>query len=371
MAKKIIQSSNFLTDVEIKNFKSIKHLKFKPKRVNLFIGKPNSGKSNLLEALSLLGEVYLQSNNENVFRDLVRFEKTIQIFYNQNLSENIDINTNLGCASLRYTKNNNCYDFIISPTINDQKKLKALSPHNTLDNVFKNYWNNNRSNINPNMLEPYFRMISEIGNSYRYDDRILRFADKIKKYDFKGIKEYSDKYSLFLLRNGENLYTILEMNEYLRDVAGDFFEEYNMQFIMISGESKFVIQRKMGKVVYQLPLLMTPDTFQRLLYYLAAIYSNSNSVLLFEEPEAHSFPPYIAMICELIAKKPENQYFISTHSPYVYQSIVSKTDKTNLGVWALSYSNDQTQMVQLTEKQVSETLGEGIDIFSNIERYTK
>ncbi len=40
--------------LSIKNFKSIKDLAIDCRRVNLFIGEPNTGKSNILEALGLL-----------------------------------------------------------------------------------------------------------------------------------------------------------------------------------------------------------------------------------------------------------------------------------------------------------------------------
>ena len=42
-----------IKNLEIKNFKSIKHLEMECKRINLFIGEPNAGKSNILEALGL------------------------------------------------------------------------------------------------------------------------------------------------------------------------------------------------------------------------------------------------------------------------------------------------------------------------------
>ena len=56
--------------LEIKNFKSIKHLQLDCKRVNLFIGKPNTGKSNILESAGLfsLGAVKKQSIH---FRGLI------------------------------------------------------------------------------------------------------------------------------------------------------------------------------------------------------------------------------------------------------------------------------------------------------------
>jgi AAA15 family ATPase/GTPase len=48
-----------LTNVQIQNFKSVPDLRFDAKRVNLFIGEPNTGKTNILEALALLSEDYI------------------------------------------------------------------------------------------------------------------------------------------------------------------------------------------------------------------------------------------------------------------------------------------------------------------------
>jgi len=50
MARAVMENTtpnidNFLNWVEIKNFKSIKDLRLDCKRVNVFIGKPNVGKS--------------------------------------------------------------------------------------------------------------------------------------------------------------------------------------------------------------------------------------------------------------------------------------------------------------------------------------
>ena len=61
--------------LEIKNFKSIKHLKLDCKRVNVFIGRPNTGKSNILESLGLLSFLYYARQGYEA-RDFVRFEST-------------------------------------------------------------------------------------------------------------------------------------------------------------------------------------------------------------------------------------------------------------------------------------------------------
>ncbi|MEP7169716.1 MAG: AAA family ATPase, partial [Bacteroidota bacterium] len=44
---------NFIDYLKIHNFKSVKKLDIPCNRINIFIGKPNVGKSNILEALSL------------------------------------------------------------------------------------------------------------------------------------------------------------------------------------------------------------------------------------------------------------------------------------------------------------------------------
>lgn len=53
--------SDHIENIEIKNFKSIRHQKIENcKRINVFIGYPNVGKSAILEAIALFS--YLQNN---------------------------------------------------------------------------------------------------------------------------------------------------------------------------------------------------------------------------------------------------------------------------------------------------------------------
>jgi AAA15 family ATPase/GTPase len=43
-----------IRELQIRNFKSVKALDLKCNRVNVFIGEPNTGKSNILETIGLL-----------------------------------------------------------------------------------------------------------------------------------------------------------------------------------------------------------------------------------------------------------------------------------------------------------------------------
>ena len=67
-----------LTNVEIQNFKSVRDLKFDAKRVNLFIGEPNTGKTNILEALALLSEGV---HGPAEFKEVFRFRSVAELFY--------------------------------------------------------------------------------------------------------------------------------------------------------------------------------------------------------------------------------------------------------------------------------------------------
>jgi AAA15 family ATPase/GTPase len=63
--------------VHIENFKSIKELDLDLKRVNVIIGEPNSGKSNILEAFGLL---YWLQHRRNL-HELVRHEHINELFH--------------------------------------------------------------------------------------------------------------------------------------------------------------------------------------------------------------------------------------------------------------------------------------------------
>jgi hypothetical protein len=75
---------SFIETIEIKNFKSIRHQRIEGcRRINVFIGYPNTGKSNILEALSVFSidndNLSFQSNIRNLFKEIMKTEnKTVR-----------------------------------------------------------------------------------------------------------------------------------------------------------------------------------------------------------------------------------------------------------------------------------------------------
>jgi AAA15 family ATPase/GTPase len=77
--------SNFIDHIYVRNFKSLNECEIQDcKRINLFIGRPNVGKSNIIEALSLFTIPYLKENSSKKLSNLVRIENETELFYNGN-----------------------------------------------------------------------------------------------------------------------------------------------------------------------------------------------------------------------------------------------------------------------------------------------
>ena len=64
--------------LHIKNFGPIKDVKLELKKINIFIGEHNSGKSNILEALTWFSP---DSLAEGHFKQLFRFKNVGDFFY--------------------------------------------------------------------------------------------------------------------------------------------------------------------------------------------------------------------------------------------------------------------------------------------------
>ncbi|KAF5418004.1 MAG: DNA replication and repair protein RecF [Candidatus Methanogaster sp.] len=86
-----------IKNLEIKNFKSIKHLELDCKKINLFIGEPNTGKSNILEALGILS-----FNPQTKLEEIVRFERMSNLFYDENLDDEIKIRVDKGVFEIGF-----------------------------------------------------------------------------------------------------------------------------------------------------------------------------------------------------------------------------------------------------------------------------
>jgi len=91
--------NNIINHIEINNFKSIRHLELSEfRKINLFIGRPNVGESNLLEALSLFNASIFKSEIRELpskkIKEFIGFENEPELFFEGEIERKINVNIN-------------------------------------------------------------------------------------------------------------------------------------------------------------------------------------------------------------------------------------------------------------------------------------
>jgi AAA15 family ATPase/GTPase len=378
-----------IRELNIENFKSIRNINISPRRVNLIIGMPNVGKSNVLEALSFLN-CELDDRSENFMSDFIRYENIFNLFYDNDTSLDIKVTTNYGQAILY--KNNNSSKYVYQYMTNifitmllarARNTAPALNLHNMkellihrrddkeyIDRMIASFLAKN---------EPYSFVAGDIDNSGRssINSRSNSQLGLPKKYDFKSGSEHQYTYYNSFLQppTGRNLLDVVQSSVNLRKDIVELFKPYGLQLVLRMSDRKFEIQKNIEGFVYTYPYSAIADTLQRTIFYSAAIESNTNSVLVFEEPETRSFPIQISALGDKIVDSDTNQFFVATHSPYLVTEILEKMlpDKAkakDLAVFVAYYENYETKLKMLSDEEVSEIRRDAIDVFYNLDRFT-
>ena len=102
---------NAIKFLRIQNFKSIKDVTLHPRRVNLIIGEPNVGKSNLLEAMTLLGGITYEQT-EKFMDSFIRYEEPRQLFYDNLVGNTIKVETDKDVAVLLFEKETKLFQYL-------------------------------------------------------------------------------------------------------------------------------------------------------------------------------------------------------------------------------------------------------------------
>jgi AAA15 family ATPase/GTPase len=358
--------ANSITHLEINNFKSIEHLEMTCKRINVLIGKPNVGKSNILEALSLY--IAPNSSGNKFLEEYIRYERLSNLFYDLDRKKNIIIKSNLGFAALRYFMNSiDLYEYTFATDNSILDEYYTNETEDTIEakrNLFANIQHSKRSESS-NFQASHATLNNNGVFQQQYS--ATNYALTIKKYHFKTLKEHNNHFSAYLNPPyGDNLFTIIESNPELWNEVAGYFEPYGLEFVVDSEYQKLLIQKKKGRHVNNIPYWLIADTLQRVIFHLAAIVTNKDAVLLFEEPESHSFPPYISHLAEKMIDCKTNQFFIATHSPYLLTPFIEQCPVDDVAIFIASYQQHETKVRALNDAEIENIMETGIDLFFNI-----
>jgi len=319
--------------LEIKNFKSVKHQTLACKRINIFIGEPNTGKSNILETLGMFSFVAYGPNNPNGFRDYIRFDRTGNIFYDEILDETVEIMLDNDALKIGFKDGRFTGVFAQG----ERQWARIVGGHDGL--VVEQIANR----------EPFSRV-----KFYRFDEKVATFERQEAEF--------------LLPPCGKNLMSLLLGHRDLRRMANDIFGKYGLKVNVRPQENTVEIMKQAEDITVTYPYSLASDTLKRIVFHLTAILSNKDSILVFEEPESHAFPYYTKQLAETIAlDEKNNQYFVSTHNPYFLLPLVEKAPKQDVAIFVTYYQDHQTKCKPLSEAEMQQVTE--IDIFSNLDRF--
>jgi AAA15 family ATPase/GTPase len=369
--KKIPTTPRSSNTLEIKNFKSLLDIKITPSRVNILFGRPNSGKSNILEALTLFNSIQSKIKRQSE-ATLIRYNTLDNLFYDRNLSNDIRINYNLNTAILSYYPGANAFLHMVNPEPQFLQKKDSYFKEGLSLNDIQTKGPILAKAAGPHQFTSLFSLLNQDGQSSTEAWGSLNKENPIRRYEFKDGINYSDPFRAYLKPFGENLFTIVQENPKIKEWITSFFEGFNLEFLLDFSSKIFEVQKKENGIVYKIPFELTPDTLRRMLFYVAAIYSNKESTILLEEPESHTFPPYIKELSEMIKADKSNKYFITTHSPYFINSMIEDSLQIkDISFFHVYYESYQTKIKKLTRKDLDILWGSGADLFFNIDALNK
>lgn len=318
--------------LRIKNFKSIKDLELRCKKINIFIGEPNTGKSNILEAIGLLSFSNYGTGDLGQF---IRFENMTDLFYDHILGDPIAIGYDESSLEIQFK-----------------------------DGQFTAYFHPDRF---VTVKRASFSLDYMKVTGFRPEGALQFF----KFYRFLNQRVFPRQDSEFLKPpNGTNLMAIIMTNKRIKEIAREIFGKFGYRLIVRPDESKMEVAKESEDVLISFPYSLASETLQRLIFYIAAINSNKESTITLEEPEAHAFPFYTKYLAERIALgNGNNQYFIATHNPYFLTSILEKSPKEEVAIFITYLDHYQTRVRLLEEAQKEEILEMGSDVFFNIDKF--
>jgi hypothetical protein len=326
-----------IQSLHIENYKSIQRLTLPCKKLNVFIGEPNSGKSNLIEALSLLSQDMLSEKN---FKQVIRFKTIGDLFFDFNINQPIIIKTGLIDAELKY-------------------KVRE-------DGITENRFSLTFKNVKDNMESSF--TLSHDGTINQ--DKVAIILTEFLYYEYKRIQTFQSHFYTHLISPyGENLPGVLLSNSEHRRWVSDFFQSKGFKLTLKPAENDINMSKLVDEEIYSYPYYTISETMQRVVFYMLAIKTNKNSILLFDEPESNTFPFYTKFLAESIALDDTNQFFITTHNPYLLGSLIQKSKLKDINIVVVRMKDYKTEAFPIKSEQIKDMLSEGGDVFFDLSKF--
>lgn len=373
--------------VTIEGYKTIEKLSMSLKPVTILVGPPSSGKSNILEALALLGypgrlmaalrdtgSLETVCNIEPAPGRLLRANKPYELFPWMEPVRPIRISANTGAASLAMEVRFQSGQLTLT-LLDSFLELSGRPAEIPLD-VENNFICPDRAVRRRTEVEREVRRLSEapvpgIGRPLRLYSRLYgyeRFNLNARLPEVLVCGSGCPEYDLVMSEAGTNLALVAgslpsvvhKLNQWIRDDLGAGIE---VKVLKLQSRGVHFFSRDVEIV----PSLLS-DTLPRILYYLLGIASmvrhasmNDDllSFVLLEEPEARVFPYGLTLLAEEIRGAVEKgvRLVVSTHNGLLVSMLLSVFRPEDIAVYYTYLDNEgYTRLLPVDLKRLAERL---------------
>jgi len=296
-----------IKDVAIRNFKSLREVGIGDcRRVNLFIGGMGSGKTNLLEALSLFAVDRAYSD----FFTFVRYEcgkkNLFSLFFDGDGSRPIEVTVNGNTemlGKLDFREEEYRLDF-------SSEFASFTVPGN--DTVVGNW------------------KLRETAPGGGYLSEVKRYGYGISPYN---LVSYMDK----SIPDGFHLNYLRGFPEVAEEIRGLFKEFAGAELYYNVGDEHYFLFKWMKDdgSAFVMPYKNAPESLLRLVFYKMAMKINKNSILLFEEPETGLGSECLKRLAADMGSIEEcgNQLFATTKSYFLVEELWGRLGEEGMSVY--------------------------------------
>ncbi|MCI2413066.1 ATP-binding protein [Cuniculiplasma divulgatum] len=374
-----------IKEINIESFKGIDSLEFKPRLLNVIVGRNNTGKTSVLEAIAVtMDRVFFEQNYSDSPSSIVNYlvnalEINLVLTGNTNSSKSLkvekiseqDVYKNIASTILERVnqiRKDKRYNLERKNSPGKNKNATKVEIHDeisiiqqTINNVIKDQLNsdNNKKLFQDCVLIKYNRGESTLfkGENFRLNEiimtgEVIERLYKNKKLQLKYLLDYHMRHDLnpfvnsrkvknrkfgeykkIILVNDpvKTLNTLLDQKDGNQELALKI-EEILKSDIILPNLKRFDFTELVFDTVNgtkTVKFSMMGEGFQTLVAILAILKSNENSksVILLEEPEIHMHPGYVTELVKYISQISSSlkiQLFITTHSSDLIQSLFNQ-----------------------------------------------
>lgn len=331
-----IIASAMILQLKIERFKSVRALSIPCKRVNVLIGPPDTGKTNILEGLQLLSRLgwSLPLDTSLRLRPELGFDA---LFFRQFFDGPLKLEVNTDDRGVKDAR---------AHVVGTERRLRFELP-------FKG---------------GAFEL--EFGQRQHVPEfEWMRF------YSFGGTEHWTYEAapapSLVTPPHGRNLLYIARHDQRAYDFLKDLVAGINWKLRFDQNTKTFRLSEVRQDEILDYPLESLSDSLRRLFFYSTIIRTSQNAALVFDEPDVYAFPPYPKTLGDMIADDRSNQYFLGTHNPYFLASLVEKTPADELAVFVCSRDDQGATHATLVPREKLPLIVEhGASVFFNLDELT-